>query len=114
MQLLTLKTIFVNTANIHLLFTTDDLKAFVSLPSAGKLVGGCGVDIILLLVLLCVEGLVAVDVSLRGMEVMMEVLCCIVVVVAGVVVCVSWRDVMFVTSVIRRHWGSLLWKNKHQ
>lgn len=90
------------------------MKAFVSVPSTGLLVGGCGVDITLLLVLLCVEGLVTEGVLLRGVEVTLEVLCCTVVVVAGVVVCVRWRDVVFVTSVIRRQRGSLLWKDKHQ
>lgn len=55
------------------------------------LVGGCGVNTFLLLVLLCVEGLVTVDdILLTGVEVMLEVLCCIVVIVTGVVVCVRW------------------------
>lgn len=96
------------------MFTTGDLKAFVSVPSAGLLVGDCGVDITLLLVLLCIEGLVTEDVLLRGVEVTVEVLCCTVLVAAGVVVRARWRDVAFVTSVIRRQRGSLLWKNKHQ
>lgn len=84
----------------------------VSSPSAGVLVGGCGVDMILLLVPLRVEGLGTVDIPLRGEEVMLEVLCWIVVRVTGVVVCVRWRDVAFVTSVIRRHRGSLLWRRQ--
>lgn len=87
---------------------------YCSVPSAGLLVGGCGVNTFLLLVLLCVEGLVTVDdILLTGVEVMLEVLCCIVVVVTGVVVCVRWWDVVFATSVTR-HRGSLLCKNKHQ
>lgn len=62
---------------------------FVSLPSAGLLVGLCRVDIILLFVLLCVEGLVTADVLLRGSEeVVLEVLCCTEVIKTGVVVCV--------------------------
>ena len=65
-------------------------KAFISLPSAGLLVGGCGVDTILLLVLLCVEGMGMLDILLRGVEVMLEVLCCTAVAVTGVVACVSW------------------------
>lgn len=60
----------------------------MSLPSAGLLVGGCRVDIILLIVLLCVEGLVTVDVSLRGVEARLGVLCCNLVDVRGVVACV--------------------------
>ncbi len=60
---------------------------FVSSPSAGLLVGLCGVDVILLFVLLCVEGLVTADVLLRGSEVVLEVLCCAEVIKTGVVVC---------------------------
>lgn len=52
--------------------------------------GICAVDIILLLVLLCVDGLVTVDVFLKGIKVTLEVLCCIVVVVTGAVVRVRW------------------------
>lgn len=63
------------------------MKAFVSLPSAGLLVGVCRED--MMLVLLCVEGLVTVDVLLRGLEVRLEALCCVAV-VTGVVVRVRW------------------------
>ena len=69
-------------------------------------------DTILLLVPLRVEGLGTVDVLLRGAGVLLEVLCCIVVGTTGVVVCARWRDVAFVTCVIRRHWGSLLWRKQ--
>lgn len=65
-------------------------------------------DVIFLLVLLWVEGLVTVDILLREVKVMLEVLCCAVVAVTGVVVCVRWGDVVFETSVIRRHLGSRL------
>lgn len=73
-------------------------KHFGILPSAGLLVGGGGVDIVLLLVLLCVEGLVRVDEFLKGVELMLEVPCCTVVTGTGVV-----------TSFIWRHRGSRLW-----
>lgn len=70
-------------------------------------------DIIFLLVLLCVEGLVVMEILPVGEEVMLEVLCCCTVAaVTAVVVCGSWRDVVLVTSVFRRHRGSRLWMEK--
>ncbi len=57
-------------------------------------------DVILLFVVLFVEGLMSVNVLLRGSEVALDVLSCIVVIKTGVVVCVRGRDVLFVTSVV--------------
>ena len=72
-------------------------------------------DIVLLLVVLRrVEGLVREDVLLRRSEVTPDVLCSSATAVTGVVVCVRWGDVAFVTSEIRRHRGSRLWKEKRQ
>lgn len=93
-------------------FTAVDLKSIRPLPSAGSLVGVSGVDVILLLALLCVEGSVAPDVLPGGSEVAPDVLCCAAVAVAGVVVCVRWPDVALATSVMRRHRGSRLWEEK--
>lgn len=90
---------------------TDYCKAFVILPSAGLLVGGCWVDSVCLFVLLRVVELVPRDVWM-GVEAMLELLCCIVVAVTGGVVCVGWRDVPFMTSAVWRQRGSLLWKKK--
>lgn len=61
----------------------------MSLPSADLLAGCCVFDLFFLLILLCDEGLVTVDVLLLGVEAMLKVPRCLEGSVTGRAVCVK-------------------------